>query len=131
MRNALARLAVLALVLSPLAATAHEGHDHITGSVTKVQADSIEVKAADGTSHEVALTKATVYTTRFDPEATFAEFRHADVRVCREHRGPAMRRPAHRAAPVLPRFAGLTGRPGLPHIPPPRHSDAGDGRHSL
>ena len=62
MRNALARLAVLALVLSPLAATAHEGHDHITGSVTKVQADSIEVKAADGTSHDVALTKATVYT---------------------------------------------------------------------
>lgn len=61
MRNALARLAVLALVLSPLAATAHEGHDHITGTVTKVQADRIEVKAMGGASHDVALTKATTY----------------------------------------------------------------------
>ena len=62
MRNALARLAVLALVLSPLAATAHEGHDHITGTVTKVQADRIEVKAMSGASHDVVLTKATIYT---------------------------------------------------------------------
>src|SRR5512138_3086216 len=61
MRNALARLAVLALVLSPLAATAHEGHDHLMGTVTKVQADRLEVKAVDGTSHDVALTKATTY----------------------------------------------------------------------
>ena len=62
MRNAFARLAALALLLSPLAATAHEGHDHITGTVTKVQADRIEVKAMGGASHDVALTKATIYT---------------------------------------------------------------------
>jgi rubrerythrin len=61
MRNAFASLAALALLLSPLAATAHEGHDHITGTVTKVQADRIEVKAMGGASHDVALTKATVY----------------------------------------------------------------------
>ena len=64
MRNAYSRLAVLAVlavVLSPLAATAHEGHDPITGTVTKVRADRIEVKAVDGTSHDVVLTKATTY----------------------------------------------------------------------
>jgi hypothetical protein len=71
-----------------------------------------------------AFPKATVYTTRFDPEATFAEFRHADVRVCREHRGPFLRRPAHRAAPVLPRLAGLPGLPGLPMITRAMHIDA-------
>lgn len=62
MRNSLARLAALALVFSPLAASAHEGHDHVTGTVTKVRADRIEVEAADGTSHHLALTKATTYT---------------------------------------------------------------------
>lgn len=61
MRDSLARLAAMVLVLSPLAAMARDGHDQITGTVTKVQGDRIEVKSTDGKFHDVALTNATTY----------------------------------------------------------------------
>lgn len=49
-----------------------------------------------------AFPKAAVYTTFYDPEATFPEFRDADVRVSRYNRSAFLRRHAQAAAPVLP-----------------------------
>ena len=61
MRNRIGSvMAVLALVASTLA-YAHEGHQHLKGTVTKMEGMRMELKSTDGKLVTVSLTKETKY----------------------------------------------------------------------
>lgn len=60
MKNiALVMIAVLAICSTALA---HGGHNHVMGTVTKVTADSIQVKTANGETKDVMIDSTTTYT---------------------------------------------------------------------
>lgn len=61
MKRTLTVATLVATVLTAAAAFAREGHEHIMGTVTRVERGQIEVKGADGKSIAVAVTAATVY----------------------------------------------------------------------
>ena len=63
MRQTLSGFAAVLLGLVPLAASAHEGHDHgpIMGTVAKIDGNRLELKSPDGKPVTVALTAGTAY----------------------------------------------------------------------
>jgi hypothetical protein len=52
---------VLAILLSASTVLAHEGRDHIAGTVTRAERGQIQVRGADGKNVAIAVTAATVY----------------------------------------------------------------------
>lgn len=52
---------ILLLAIST-AALAHGGHDHVMGTVTKVTADTIQVKTTNGETKDVTIDDKTTYT---------------------------------------------------------------------
>ena len=61
MRKALGSLVLAAAVLVPGALLAHEGHRHVMGTVTAVDATHVEIKTKDGKSSSVPLSSSTKY----------------------------------------------------------------------
>ena len=61
MRKALGSLFLAGAVLVPGTLLAHEGHNHVMGTVTAVDATHVEIKTKDGKSSSVPLTAATKY----------------------------------------------------------------------
>ena len=82
MKRILAAAALAAVVLTGVTASAHEGHDHIMGTVTRAEKRRIEIKGTDGKDVAVAVTAATVYTKGNDA-AAFADVKPG-VRVAIE-----------------------------------------------
>lgn len=62
MKRTLTLSTLIVIFATAMAAIAHEGHDHIMGTVTRVEKGQIEVKGADGKNVAVAVTAATAYT---------------------------------------------------------------------
>ena len=63
MRKWMAAAVVVAAVLLPVAAQAHEGHTHkLLGTVTSVQGKQVDVKATDGKAVTLLLDATTVVT---------------------------------------------------------------------
>lgn len=64
MRRTVLGLAALALALAAtsMPALAHDGHDHITGTVARVEKGRVDVKGTDGRSTSVMLTASTAFT---------------------------------------------------------------------
>lgn len=62
MKRAKVLAGLIAILLSTTTVLAHEGHDHIMGTVTRAEKGQIEIKGADGKSVAVAVTAGTVYT---------------------------------------------------------------------
>jgi hypothetical protein len=56
------------IVLTAAGAFAHGNKKHVTGTLEKINADSVVVKTADGKSVEVKLAAATAYVSRVDKE---------------------------------------------------------------
>jgi hypothetical protein len=61
MRKALGSLLLAGAVLVPGVLLAHEGHHHVMGTVTAVDAIHVEVKTTDGKSSSVPLSAETKY----------------------------------------------------------------------
>ena len=62
MRKALIGLAIVAALLVPAAARAHEGHVHkVTGTVTLRQADKVTIRTTDGKTVTVTLNAKTIF----------------------------------------------------------------------
>ena len=61
MRKVLGPLVLAIAVLPPGSLAAHEGHRHVMGTVTAVDATHVEVKTTDGRSSSVPLSAATKY----------------------------------------------------------------------
>ncbi|MDQ2978578.1 MAG: hypothetical protein M3R62_05120 [Acidobacteriota bacterium] len=62
MRKVLGSLFLAGAVLVPGVLLAHEGHRHVMGTVTAVDANHIEIKTQDGKSSSVPISAATKYT---------------------------------------------------------------------
>lgn len=61
MRKVLGSLFLAGAVLVPGTVLAHEGHNHVMGTVTAVDATHVEVKTKDGNSSSIPLSAATKY----------------------------------------------------------------------
>ncbi|MCA1580969.1 MAG: hypothetical protein LC796_06135 [Acidobacteria bacterium] len=61
MRKILGSLVLAATVLVPGALLAHEGHRHVMGTVTAVDATHVEIQTKDGKSSSVPLSSSTKY----------------------------------------------------------------------
>ncbi len=72
MKRFLAAAVIAGTVLTGGAAFAHDGHDHVTGTVTRAAKDRMDVKGADGKEVAVVVTATTVYTKGKDA-ATFVD----------------------------------------------------------
>jgi hypothetical protein len=64
----------LALAVIPSAVLAHGSKVHVLGTVERIDANSVSVKAKDGKSEEVKLTASTVYLLRSNNEDKPAKF---------------------------------------------------------
>ncbi|MEO8190086.1 MAG: hypothetical protein ABI682_07065 [Acidobacteriota bacterium] len=61
MRKVLGSVFLAAAVLIPGVLLAHQGHHHVMGTVTAVDATHVEIKTKDGKSSSVPLSSATKY----------------------------------------------------------------------
>ncbi len=61
MRKILGSLFLAATVLVPGVLQAHEGHRHVMGTVTAVDATHVEIKTKDGKSTSVPISSSTKY----------------------------------------------------------------------
>ncbi len=61
MKKVLGSLLFAAAVLVPGVLLAHEGHHHVMGTVTAVDATHVEIKTKDGKSSSVPLSSSTKY----------------------------------------------------------------------
>ena len=61
MRKVLGPLFFAGVILIPGALLAHEGHHHVMGTVTAIDANHVEVQTTDGKSRSVRLSSATKY----------------------------------------------------------------------
>lgn len=61
MRKVFGSLLLAGAVLVPGVLLAHEGHRHVMGTVTAIDASHIEIKTKDGKSSSVPLSAATKY----------------------------------------------------------------------
>jgi hypothetical protein len=82
MKRILTIATLLTTFLTAVPLFAHEGHDHIMGTVTRAEKGRIEIKGTDGKAVSVAVTAATVYSKGKDA-AAFADVRPG-VRVAIE-----------------------------------------------
>ena len=82
MKRSLTIATLLTTLLTAAPMFAHEGHDHVMGTVIRVEKGRIEIKGADGKNVAVAVTAATVYTKGKDA-AAFADVKPG-VRVAVE-----------------------------------------------
>jgi hypothetical protein len=62
MKRILTMAAMFTTLLTAAPVFAHEGHDHVMGTVTRVEKGRIEIKGTDGKNVAVAVTASTVYT---------------------------------------------------------------------
>jgi hypothetical protein len=74
MRRTLTLTTLILTILTATASFAHEGHDHVMGTVTRVEKGRIEIKGTDGKNVAVAVTATTVYTKGKDA-AAFADLK--------------------------------------------------------